>query len=72
MQGDREVSVAEETREDTVQNKKPDKLPLFEKVLAGSCLTALGTSMASESVFAITILSVTVLMIASLFLEVWK
>lgn len=55
-----------------MQNKKPEKLPLFEKVLAGGCLAALGTSMASESVFTMTILSFTVLAIVSLLLELWR
>ncbi len=52
--------------------KKPEHLPLFEKVLAGGCLAALGASMASESVFTMTILSVTVLAIVSVLLEVWR
>lgn len=55
-----------------MQNKQPDKLPLFEKVLAGSCVAALGISMASESAFTATIFSVTVLAVVSVFLEVWR
>ncbi|MBI3356812.1 MAG: hypothetical protein HY038_08595 [Nitrospirae bacterium] len=55
-----------------MQNKKSDKRSLFAKVLAGSCVAALGTTMASESVFPMTIFSVTVLAIVSIFLQVWR
>ena len=55
-----------------MQNKKPENLPLFEKVLAGGCVAALGASLASESVFTMTILSVTGLAIVSLLFEAWK
>jgi hypothetical protein len=61
-----------EDQEGTMQNKQPDKLPLFEKILAGSCVAALGSSMASESIFTMSILAVTGLGIVSLFLEVWR
>ena len=71
MHGDGVQSLAED-KEGTMQNKKPENLPLFEKVLAGSCVAALGTSLASESVFTMTILSVTVLAIVSVLFEVWK
>jgi hypothetical protein len=53
-----------------MQNKKIDKLPLFKKVLAGGCMAAFGAYMISESVFTMSILSVTVLLIVALFQEV--
>lgn len=61
-----------EDQEGTMQNKQPDKLPLFEKILAGSCVAALGSSMASESIFTMSILAVTGLALVSLFIEVWR
>lgn len=51
----------------TRHNWEPAKLPFFGTVLAGSCIAALGASLASESVFAMSILSVTVLAIVALF-----
>lgn len=59
-----------EDKEGRMENKKPETLPVFGKLLAGGCLAALGTSMASESIFAMTILSVTVLAIVSFLLKV--
>jgi hypothetical protein len=55
-----------------MEHKNPGKLPLFEKILAGGCVAALGTSMASESVFTMSIFSVTVLAVVLLFLDVWR
>lgn len=55
-----------------MKQQDPDKLPLFEKMLAGACLAALGTSLASESVFMMTIFSVTVLAVVSLMMETWR
>ncbi|MCP9473380.1 MAG: hypothetical protein NNA30_11660 [Nitrospira sp.] len=55
-----------------MHKKDPEKLPLFEKLLAGSCLLALGTSVASESVFTMTIFSVTLLAVVSLLMEAWR
>ena len=72
MQGDEGFSVVEEIQQDTMQNKKIDKLPLFEKVLGGACIAAFGAFMVSESVFTMSILSVTVLAIVALFQEVRK
>jgi hypothetical protein len=60
------------TQEDGMKQQDPDKLPLFEKMLAGACLAALGTSLASESVFMMTIFSVTVLAVVSLMMETWR
>jgi hypothetical protein len=68
MHGDEMQSLVED-KEGTTQ-KKPEKLPVFEKVFAGSCVAALGASLASESAFTMTILSVTVLAIISLFVDV--
>jgi hypothetical protein len=59
-------------KEDPMHKKDPEKLPLFEKLLAGSCLLALGTSVASESVFTMTIFSVTLLAVVSLLMEAWR
>lgn len=70
MQGEEGFSVVEEIHRDTMQNKKIAKLPLFKKVLAAGGLAVLGASLASESVFTMTILSVTVLAVVSVFLEV--
>lgn len=64
------VSGSEDGKEDTMQNQKPNNLPLFEKVLAGSCVAALGTSLASESAFTMSILAVTLPAILALFQEV--
>lgn len=64
------VSVSEDDKEDTMQSQKPDKMPRFKKVLAGGCVAALGTSLASESVFTMSILAVTLLAILTLFQEV--
>lgn len=47
-------------------------MPLVGKVLMASSLVALGTSMASESTFTMTILSVTVLAVISVFLAEWR
>lgn len=55
-----------------MQNQHPEKSPLFEKLLAGSCVAALGASLASESVFTMAIFAVTALAIVSLFLEPWR
>ena len=66
------VSVSGDNKKDTMPKNEPKKLPLLEKIFAGGCLAALGTSMASESAFTMTILSVTVLAIVSLFLILRK
>jgi len=55
-----------------MRSNKGDNMPLVGKVLMASCLVALGTSMASESTFTMTILSVTVLTVISVFLEEWR
>lgn len=55
-----------------MQNKKSDTLPLFEKVLAGGYIAALATYVVSESVFTMSVLSVTLLVLVLLFLEAWK
>lgn len=60
------------TQEGGMEHRDPDKLPLFEKMLAAACVAALGTSLASETVFTMTIFSVTVLAIVSLLMEVWR
>jgi len=54
-----------------MKNKRIDKLPLFEKVLAAGCFAILGDSLATESVFAMTILSITALAVVSVIQEVW-
>lgn len=43
------------------------KLPLIEKVLAGSCFVTIGSYALSESAFTLTILSVTLLALVALF-----
>jgi len=68
---DSEFSVVEEIHCDTMKNKRIDKLPLFEKVLAAGCFAILGDSLATESVFAMTILSITALAVVSVIQEVW-
>lgn len=45
------------------------KLPLLEKVLVGGCLVAMGTYWASETVFTISIISITVMALVALFME---
>jgi hypothetical protein len=72
MDGESGQRFQEGNNEEMMQNKKSDKRSLFAKVLAGSCVAALGTTMASESVFPMTIFSVTVLAIVSIFLQVWR
>lgn len=42
------------------------KVPLLGTVLVGSCIAALGASLATDSVFGMSILSVTVLAIVAL------
>lgn len=51
-------------------DKKPDQVPVFAKVLAAGCLGVLGTLTALESDFTMSIFSVIVLAIVSLFLEI--
>lgn len=52
-----------------VSNRNPDKVPLFEKVLAGGCLVGLAAAGASEMAFTISILSVVLMAIVVLFQE---
>jgi len=68
MQGDG-IQNRAEGRKDTMPNKEPEKLSLFGKILAGGCVAALGASLASESVFTMSIVSVTLLAIVALFHE---
>jgi hypothetical protein len=65
----REIGVFEEDNGDTMPNKKPDTLPLFEEVLAGGCVAALGTLVISESAFSMSLFGVTALAIVGLLLE---
>lgn len=62
----REIGVFEEDRGDTMPNKKPGKLPLFEEVLAGGCVAAPGTSVILESAFSMSLFRVTALAIVGL------
>jgi hypothetical protein len=55
-----------------MSNKYSGELPLFEKVLAGGYIAAMATYMVSESVFTMSILFVTLLVLVLLLLEAWK
>jgi hypothetical protein len=55
-----------------MQINRSHKLPLLEKVLAGGYIVAMATYMVSESVFTMSILSVTLLVLVLLILEAWK
>lgn len=55
-----------------MSNKHSGKLPLCEKILAAGYIAAMATYMVSESIFTMSILSVTLLALVSLFLEAWK
>ena len=68
MQGDGIQSLAED-KEGTIQSKKIEKMLVFKKPFAGGCLAAFGAYLVSESVFTMSILSVTVLLIVALFQE---
>lgn len=52
--------------------KMSHELPLLEKVLAGGYIVAMATCMVSESVFTMSILSVTLLVLVLLILEAWQ
>jgi hypothetical protein len=52
-----------------MQINRSHKLPLLEKVLAGGYIVAMATYMVSESVFTMSILSVTLLVLVLLILE---
>jgi hypothetical protein len=52
-----------------MSNRDAGKLPLIEKVLAGSCLVTVGVYALSESAFTLSILSVTLLALVALFKE---
>jgi hypothetical protein len=64
-------SIFEEDPGGTMQIKKSDKLPLLEKVLAGGYIAAMATYMISESVFILSLLSVTLLVLVLLLREAW-
>jgi hypothetical protein len=48
-------------------DRNAGKLPLIEKVLAGSCFVAIASYAQSESAFTLTILSVALLALVALF-----
>jgi hypothetical protein len=52
-----------------MSNRNAGKLPLIEKVLAGICLVTVAIYALSESAFALSILSVTLLALVALFKE---
>lgn len=52
-----------------MSNRNAGKLPLIEKVLAGSCLVTVGVYAPSELAFNLSILSVTLLALVALFKE---
>ena len=55
-----------------MSSKHSGSFLLFEKVLAAGTIAATAGYMVSESVFAMSILSVVLLALLSLFLEFWK
>lgn len=54
----------------SVSNRNAGKLPLIEKVLAGSCVVIASIYALSESAFSLSILSVTLLALVALFKEI--
>jgi hypothetical protein len=68
----RVFSIFEDDTGGPMQINKSDKLPLLEKVLAGGYIAAMATYMVSESVFTLSLLSVTLLALVLLLREAWK
>ncbi len=50
-------------------NDKSNRLAALEKVFVGGCIVAMGTYWASETVFTISIVSITVMALVVLFTE---
>jgi hypothetical protein len=55
-----------------MSSKNSGNLSLFERVLAGGCLVALGTYWASETAFTMSVVSVTVMALVALFWETFS
>lgn len=54
-------------RERLVSNRSPDKVPLFEKILAGGCLVGFVAAGVSETALTVSVLSVIVMALIALF-----
>jgi len=50
-----------------VSNRSPDKVPLFEKILAGGCLVGFAAAGVSETALTVSVLSVIVMALVALF-----
>ena len=53
-----------------MSSKNSGNLSLFEKVLVGGCLVAMGTYWSSETMFTMSIVAVTVMALVALFWEI--
>jgi hypothetical protein len=53
--------------EGVVSNRSPDKVPLFEKILAGGCLVGFAAAGVSETALTVSVLSVIVMALVALF-----
>ena len=50
-----------------MSNRSPDKVPLFEKILAGGCLVGFVGAGVSETALPVSVLSVIVMALVALF-----
>lgn len=57
-------------KEGTMSSKNSGNLSLFEKVLVGGCLVAMGTYWSSETMFTMSVVGVTVMALVALFWEI--